>query len=167
MPETITYLYTTQAEMERLYGKQGLAALIGDIGGANIAEWWLEIAADATTQIDAYASQIYNASDLYTSRWVRTRATWIGCFRASQRKGQPDLFSQRFAEIMEELEKVREQEIIIPNLPTSFDMTPAMSNVYIDARYEIDKIRVLPTISTGGAGSRQSLAWQMWPSDWF
>ena len=166
MPETIAYLYTTQAEMERLYGRKGLAELINDIGGANIAEWWIEIAADATTTIDAYASQVYNPVDLYTSRWVRTRATWIGCFRASQRKGNPDLFSQRYDEIIEELEKVRTQELIIPNLPTSSDLTPAMSNVFIDARYEIDKIRVLSSISTGGTSGRQSVAWQT-VADWF
>lgn len=167
MPETITYLYTTQAEMERLYGKKGLESLIADMGGTNIATWWQEIAADATTTIDSYASQVYAPADLYTSYWVRIRATWIGCYRASQRKGNPDLFSQRYQEIIEELEKVKTQDIIIPNIPTAADLTPAMSNVYIDARYEIDKIRVIPQISTGGTSGRQSLAWALYPPDWY
>ena len=165
--ETLTYTYTTQAEIERLYGKKGVAQLLVDLTGTDIASMWEEIIADSTTLIDSYAAQVYDPSDLSTSRWVRTRATRIGAFRLSQRKGNNDLFAQRYEEIIEELQKVKELLLMIPNIPMSADMSPAMSNVQVDPRFQIKKIRVQPEISTGGSSNRQDLAWTPWMTDFY
>lgn len=166
MVTSLTYTYTTQAEVERLYGKKGVAEITADLGGPNLAAAWEEVIADATTTIDAYAAQIYSPIDLANSYWVRERAKWIAAFRLSQRRGNNDLFSQRYKEIIEELERVKNFDIMIPGLPTSADLTPAMSNVYVDPRFSIAKLRVHPSISTGGLGSRQDVSWN-YPSEWF
>lgn len=166
MVESLAYPYTSETEIKRLYGKKGFQNITADLAGTDLADAILDAIADATTTIDAYASQIYAQVDLAQSRWVRERAKWIAAYRLSQRAGAPDLFSQRYAEIIEELEKVKDMEIMIPNLPTSADLTPALSNLYIDPNYEVDKIRVYPSTSTGGNSSRQSLSWR-YPVDWF
>ncbi len=165
--ETLTYTYTTQAEIERLYGKTGVAAITADLQGTNIASMWEEIIADATLTIDSYASQVYDQEDLATSRWVRNRATWLAAYRLSQRKGNNDLYAQRYQEIIDELEKVKSLILIIPNIPTSSDLTPAMSNISIDPRYNIRKVRVNPEISTGGTSDRQDISWSSWLADFY
>lgn len=165
--EILTYTYTSQAEIERLYGKDGVARIIQDLGGTNIASLWVEVIADATTFIDSYAMQVYDQVYLATSYWVRTRATWIAAFRLSQRKGNNDLFAQRYDEIVEELEKVRAMSLMIPNIPMSADMSPAMSNVEVDPRYNIKKIRVQPEISTGGVSDRQDIAYEPWMNEFY
>lgn len=163
--ETLSYEYTSQAEIERLYGKKGVQSMLVDVSGDDVAAIWNELVADGTQTIDAYAAQIYNQADLATSRWVRTRATWIAAFRLSQRKGNNDLFAQRYDQIIEELEKVMTLQLVIPNLPYSADMSPAMSNITVDPRYNIRKLRVQPEISTGGVSDRQDVAWEAYTTD--
>lgn len=165
--ETLAYTYTSQAEIERLHGKAGVANLLADLQGANIASLLEEMIADATLTIDSYASQVYDQEDLATSRWVRSRATWIAAYRLSQRKGNNDLYAQRYQEIIDELEKVKNLTLVIPNIPTSSDMTPMMSNVSVDPRYNIRKIRVNPEISTGGVIERQDISWSSWLADFY
>lgn len=167
MTETLAYEYTSEAEIKRLYGKSGVQLILKDISGSDVGEIWDEVIADATQTIDQYAAQIYNQQDLATSRWVRIRATWIGAFRLSQRTGSNDLFAQRYEEILEELEKVLELKLMIPNIPLSADMSPMMSNVTIDPRSNSKKIRVQQEISTGGTSDRQDLAWLPWMTDFY
>lgn len=167
MTETLAYEYTSEAEIKRLYGKKGVELINSDIAGTDVAALWDEVIADATQTIDQYAAQIYNQSDLAQSRWVRIRATWIAAFRLSQRKGNNDLFAQRYDEIMEELEKIMTLTIMIPNTPLSGDMSPMMSNPTIDPKSNSKKIRVQQEISTGGTSDRQDLAWLPWMTDFY
>lgn len=166
MPTALAYTYTSQEEIQRLYSVQGVKAIISDLAGPNVAYMWEELIADATTMIDAYLGAIYNPIDLMNSYWIRQRATWIAAFRLSQRKGQPDLFSQRYEEIMEELVKAQALAILVPNVPTSINMAPSMSNTYVDPRFSIDKIRVYEQISTGPSYAGQSTSY-WWPVEWF
>jgi phage gp36-like protein len=165
--ETLSYEYTSEAEIRRLYGKTGLQNILRDVSGTDLEAIWDEIIADATQTIDQYAAQIYNQEDLATSRWVRIRATWIASFRLSQRTANNDLFAQRYEEIIEELQKVLSLQLMIPNIPLSADMSPMMSNPTIDPRSNSKKIRVQQEISTGGTSDRQDVAWMPWMTDFY
>jgi phage gp36-like protein len=165
MTETLAYTYTTQAEIQRLAGRVGVNNIMQDLVGTDVADMWEEVIADATTTIDSYAAQVYNQSDLATSRWVRSRATWIAAYRLSMRKGNNDNFAERYSEIIEELEKVKSLILMIPNIPLSADMSPVMSNVNVNPHYNTKKIRVQPEISTGGSRERQDVDWQPWITD--
>lgn len=165
--ETLTYTYTTRTEIERLYSSVAVGQQTADVSGTNQdALVWSDIVGDVTTLIDSYCSIYYNPASLETSRWVRTRAQWIGAWILSQRRGNTERFAKRVELFMEELERVREGILQIPNLPTREDFTPAMSNVYVDAWAGTRKIKVQPVVSTGGNSGRQDISWFQW-NDWF
>lgn len=158
MPTALSYLYTTKAECLRRYGDVGLKSIVQDLGASDTVEFWTELTSEATDVINTYCLVFYNAADLYNSRWVRSRATWIGCYLLSQRRGNPAQFIPRYQEIMEELLMVMEGRLMIPGLATSNDFAPAMSNLQVDDRFAVSKIRVEQIISTGGTSSRQNLS---------
>lgn len=159
------YIYTSRDEMERILSQIGVNLRIDDLDVAGSEGALESFYIDATLTIDTYVQHYYEPQDLYSSYWVRLRASWLACYYLSQRRGNPALFQLRYNQILEELERVQLGELVIPGLPTRFDLTPAMSNIVIDERFTIDKIRVHPSISTGGVSSRQSLS-PVIPYEW-
>lgn len=165
--ETLAQIYTTQAEVERIaYGSQGSTLITEDVtAGEEQTTLWTEVTEEASDFINEFASLRYDPSDLVDSRWVRSRASWVAAYFISQRRGNPALFVNRFDEITDELQRVANGQIIIPRLPTREDFTPAMSNVIIHDYFNIHKIRVHPSISTGGGGKNQDLS-PIYPWGW-
>lgn len=164
--ETLTHVYTTEAEIERIaYGDNGTNLIMDDLSVSNKATLWSEICEDASDFINEFAELRYAPEDLAGSRWVRTRAAWIGAYFLSQRRGNPALFVNRFDEITDELQRVADGQIIIPRLPTREDFTPAMSNMIVHDYFNIHKLRVHPSISTGGGGKNQDLS-PVYPWEW-
>jgi hypothetical protein len=163
--ETLSQVYTTQAEIERIYSNLASSLQIDDVDIDEVSDFWTELTEDATDIINQYAESYYDPTDMVNSRWVRTRASWVGCYLLSQRRGNPSLFADRFEIIIDELQRVYRGDLIIPRLPTREDMTPAMSNVVIDDRFRVHKIRVHPTISTGGTSGKQDLS-PRFPFEW-
>ena len=159
------YVYTSRDEMEGVLSQTGINLRIDDIDVMDSEGVLDSFFYDATLVIDTYTQHLYYSQDLYSSYWVRIRASWLACYYLSQRRGNPALFQVRYNQILEELERIMDGELLIPGLPTAYDITPAMSNVVVDERFAIDKIRVHPSISTGGTSSRQSLS-PRFPFDW-
>lgn len=150
--------YTTEAEVTRLFSSLGVENRVDDLTDAgDLEDLWEDITEDATSMINQYCENFYTSLDLNGSRWVRIRATYIACHILSYRRGNPSLFRDRYEQILEELEKVSIGSLLIPSLPTRSDFTPAMTNVAVNDKYYIDKIRVHSTISTGGSSGRQSV----------
>ena len=75
------------------------------------------------------------------------------------------MFEDRMQEVIVLLEEITRHDRIIPRLPTRADLTPAMSNLHIDDRFRTHKIRVHPTISTGGTSGKQDLS-PRFPFEW-
>lgn len=166
MPGTrLTYVYTTREEMQRLFSERAVSLRIDDMNTVSQDEYFVELAEDASDIINQYCENLYDQADLYNSRWVRIRATWIACYLLSQRRANPSLLVGRYQEILEELEKVRLQIIDIPGLAKRDNFFPAMSNLTIDMNYPVHSLRVQETLSTDSSHPRQERAY-MWPSDW-
>ena len=165
MPTALAYTFTSQAEVERLYTIEGSNLQIMDLVGDNVAYLWAETIADATTEMLSYLQGIHSDADLYNNYWVRRRATWIAAYRLSQRAGSPPQFAERYLQILEELQKVKDGVIMIPDVPVRSDLAPSMSNVYVDARYEYQKIRTNPSINVGESSGRQHINY-LWPVEW-
>ena len=155
--ETLAYRYTSRAEMQRVLGASGIDLRSDDLGGSEDSTMIDEVTGEATEMINFYAGLNYDEKDLETSFIVRRWATWIACYLLSQRRGNPSLFSDKYEETIALLEEVYKFNRIIPRLPTREDLTPAMSNVHIDDRFRTHKIRVHPTISTGGTYGKHCL----------
>jgi hypothetical protein len=149
-----SYQFTSQDEIERLFSQMAIKLRTDDLAGVDIASWWEEHISDATLRVWTYLHLLYGdttgtpTSDLVNSYWIRRRATWIACYYISQRRGNPAQFSERYAEIIDELEQVHLGFLQVPELPTSAKLTPAMDNVIVDMRYPLSKLRVQVPLST-------------------
>ena len=75
------------------------------------------------------------------------------------------LFIEKYDETIKLLEEVYKFNRIIPRIPTREDLTPAMSNMHVDDRFRVHKLRVHPTISTGGTYGKQDLS-PRFPFEW-
>jgi hypothetical protein len=153
--------YTSKVEMQRLFSACGVNYRMDDADDPeDTLAFFID---DASSTVDMYAGQIYNQSDLNTSQWVRIRATWLACYLLSQRMGNPSLFFNRYDQILQELQKVQQQQLPIPGLATSVDMVPTMSNLEHDPRYREKTLRVESEVSTGATSSKQDLSNQLLP----
>lgn len=162
MPTALSALYTTKEEIVRRYGSVGVKSTVQDLTGTDTTEFWTELTSEASDVINTYCWVYYLPADLEDSRWVRSRATWIGCYLLSIRRGNPGLFKMRYDEIIDELREVAAGIIQIPELPTRGDFTPAMSNVRVEDGFRSTRVRVDQATSAGGIGSRQDIS-QLWP----
>ena len=169
----LTYVYTTRDEIERLMSGVGVRLRVDDLidstdpdyDASDIGYYFQELTEDATLTIDQYAEGHYDPEDLVNSRWGRIRATWSGADLLSQRRGNPALFYSRYEEIIGELQQVTFGNLVIPGLPTRADLTPAMSNLRVDERFMVRKLRVMDSISTGGTSARQDFVY-IYPYEW-
>ena len=156
--ETLSYVYTSQAEIGRVMSVAH-ATLSVDDDEDSVAEdsVWDDIVNDATDYINQYCERYYEPQDMADNLWVRRRASWVGAYFASMRRGNPGYFQARFDLVTHELEKVFSGLLQIPRLPTRADLSPAMSNYTVDHRYAVRKIRVNRDISVGGTYSNQHI----------
>lgn len=167
MPGTrLSYVYTTKAEMQRIFSDRGVQLRIDDMNTVSQDEYFIELAEDASDIINEYVENLYDQVDLSNSRWVRIRCTWIACYLLSQRRANPALLVGRYQEILEELEKVRLCIIDIPGLAKRANHFPSMSNLVVDPHYPIRSLRVVESLSTVNASHANQEKAFMWPCDW-
>ena len=164
MVATLSYTYTTRAEMERIFGESGVSLRADDLG-SDQATMLDEIIGEATEMVNYHCGLTYEEVDLNDSYLARRWATWIACYLLSQRRGNPSVFADKYEEVLTMLAEVADFTRIIPRLATREDLTPAMANLHIDDRFRTHKIRVHPTISTGGTYGKQDLS-PRFPFEW-
>lgn len=166
MVESLAFTYTSREEIVRIFGNNGVNLRGDDLRNASgEAAMMGEIIGESTEMINFYCGMNYDEIDLSDSYLVRRWATWIACHLLSQRRGNPAMFVDKYEETLRLLEEVYKFNRIIPRLPTREDLTPAMSNLHIDDRFRTHKIRVHPTISTGGTYGKQDLS-PRFPFEW-
>tara|TARA_R110002020_G_scaffold62712_4_gene167501 strand:+ start:101 stop:634 length:534 start_codon:yes stop_codon:yes gene_type:complete len=159
----LSYAYTSEAEIKRILSSSGFDLRLDDL--SNDLDTVTDLINEATDLVNFYCGLHYDESDLEGSTLVRRWTTWIACYLLSQRRGNPAIFADRMGEVLALLEEVARHDRILPRLPTREDLTPAMSNVHIDDKFRTHKIRVHPTISTGGTYGKQDLS-PRFPFEW-
>lgn len=158
MPETLTYVYTSQAELERVFSITAVNRR-ADLDKDGIADPLVidETANIATDEINLYCEPHYNASDMVNNLWIRRQATYIGCFHLSLLRGHPAQFKTYYEKIVQWLEKIREGSLQVPRLYKKSNMSPSVSNYVVDNRYRYTQERVIPSVSPGGITGDQHL----------
>jgi hypothetical protein len=159
MVETLPYTYTTEEEITRVFSSTGVTLRIDDLDPLVLTDFWTEICSEATDIANTYLEVFYEPEDLNTSFWVRSRCKWIGAYLLSLRRGNPALFLQRYEEVLEDFQRVFQGELIIPRLPVREDFVPSMSNLVVDDRFLVQKLRIHPDISTGNLSSKQHISY--------
>jgi len=154
MPETIPYLYTSQTEMESIFGAIAVELRTDDDEDSSLSveeqAKLTDVIEEATDVANQYLAERYRVSDLNNSKWVRRRVSYIACYFLSIRQGNPEQYGTRYAQIIEEFEAVKDERMNIPRIPVAYDNTPALSNVVIDHNFVKAKIRTQTQTSTGG-----------------
>jgi hypothetical protein len=153
--------YTSREEMEKLFSACGVELRLVCASDKDEAlDFFID---DATLMIRQFAGQLYGDADLNNSAWIRIRATWIACYLISQRKGAPSLFFARYEQIIQELNMVKDGLLPIPELSTSIDAVPALSNIDHDPRFRYKTLRVQTENSTATGGSKQTPSYNFMP----
>ncbi len=165
MVESLAYLYTSQTEIERLMSIKSAELYVDDIG-LGIADdplIWTDVIEAATDTVNIYAQKYYTESVLANSAWVHRVATWIGAHYLTQRRGNPGAYETLYDEAIELLERIKSGDLQIPRAELRDVMVPAMSNLRVDDRFVVNKLRVQPSISVGPRTDNQDIAPQgMW-----
>lgn len=152
MVEPIPYLYTTVAEMNRLFSTVGVTLLADDSENGIVEAGEAEAIDDAINEATDYLNmtllQFYEDYHLADSPLVRRWATAYACFFFSQRRGNPSKFNKLIARIEESLEAIQVGQKQIPRLPTRSTFAPSVTNHVINDRFRIHKARVKQSLST-------------------
>lgn len=160
MVETQPTLYTSRAEMASIFTTLALDTRVDDDRSETVSaseETLLEECIEEATDIfNAYLLPFYTDTNLALSRWVRRRCSYVACYLLSQRRGNPAQFADRYAAILEEIQRIAKGPGIngnphIPRIPVRQDNRPSLSNLKIDNRYRRSKIRT-DTNTAAGSG---------------
>lgn len=166
MPGTrLQYVYTSRDEVQRLLSERGVQLRLDDLAPLQQDEYIIELCEDASDIINEWCEVFYDYSDLYNSRWVRIRATWIAAYLLSQRRGNPAQLTQRYQDILQELEYIRWGVNDIPGLPKRGNFFPAMANLTVDPTFLLRSLRVVEQNSTNSPYARRESA-LIWSLDW-
>lgn len=118
---------------------------------------------DATDIINMFCQSLYRPEDMVRSTWVNRRATDIACYLLEGRRGNipTAAVSNWYKQALDWLEKVHMSLYEIPGIPIRATQAPAWSNVRIDQRYPLFRVRVERNISDKNPTPyAQSVDWQ-------
>lgn len=148
---TLTYTYTTTAEVQR-FMSSGMATACADHDENGSAD--TDVIPDAinwaTSEINMYLGRRYAYSDLVNHMWVNRAATLIASIRLSITRGNmpPQAWKDEYDRILEELKLIRDGEQNLDGLMLKNDERPAHINLTIDRRHPRAKVRVETYISS-------------------
>lgn len=161
-----TYGFTNEDRIMLLYSQLGLDNILSDLTGDDVDASVNQFISDAEQTIMIRIGRYFDATDLAGNLWIASRATWIAAYYISQRAGQEHYFQGKFDEAIRELDAMATGEIPpLPDVPLKAYSYPSMSNLVVDDRFTIDKIRVQRSISVGETYPGQSIGFGVW--GWF
>ena len=159
-------VYTSKEEIETLFSIAGVVNRTDDIPREKADQFWASLCETASREIDLYLERFYWPADLATHRLVRYWTTLVACHLLSERRGNPAQFATRYERILDMLQQIYLGIRQVPGLPLKAELAPAMSNLRIDDRFAVHKIRVVPQISVGRSYPGQqidpSYLWEMY-----
>lgn len=138
---------TSLGEIQRLFSVIGVDVRSDDYG-SDADDIMDEIVDWAHETVESYTLSHYDTSVLLSSPWSRRRATIIGAYYLSMRRGNPPQFVAEAKRVFEELEKIQQNKLLIPDSVVRAADIPAVSSYRIDDRYVYGKQRVLKSQSS-------------------
>ena len=158
----LTYTYTTKAEMESIFGTDGILLRLDDdrseaIDGSETANL-TDVIEEASHEINFHCVHRYEPATLSANTWIRRACSLIACYFLSRRQGDPEQYQTAYDQAMQRLLQIRENKMDLPLTALRHDETPAMSNLRVDERYYEAKVRVQDRISEGGTDGAQDLS---------
>jgi|SRR6185312_6155742 len=154
---SLNVVYCSVAEIEAIYSIFGVNVRLDDdqdgYGEVNVGA----VIEQASSMMNRYLLKRYAPAVIATSTWAKWCCATFGAVLLARRRGNevPASLEDERESYRETLDAIgRGQEDLIaddgPAAPV-YDETPAVSNLTIDGRFTRQKIRRVPTTSTGGA----------------
>lgn len=145
--------YCTSDEVKRYLSEIGVHAFadhdgdgIEDSGVVTDAIEW------ATDEINLFvlSGGRYELADLASNRLLGSWCVVLACCNLCQTRGNPvpDSLAMRCHKIMELLQKVRDGDLNLPEVPRQGQGVLLASNLHVDRRYRDEKVRVVRSTST-------------------
>lgn len=161
-PTALTYQYTNRAWLEGLLSAEGVSLrLDDDLSGTEsetettrLTTYAVNI---ATSRVNLYAAQKYEPIQLANSWEVWHWGTIVGAKWLCGRRGNPvpDSLAEAYEEALDELKELRAGQLVLADIPPRDELWPAWSNIELDQRYWLRKLRVQVPISESQRGYRQ------------
>lgn len=150
MPETLTYTYTSEAEIQYVFSVFGTTRRL-DLNKDGVADIGVidQVVNIATDEINLYCESMYEPSDMSNNLWIRRQATYLACYHLSKLRGHPAQFEEIRDQITQWLEKIHEGSLQVPRLSRKYAAIPCVTNYVTDWRYRTTHDRVIPAVSTG------------------
>jgi hypothetical protein len=161
--------YTSIGAIEALYGQNGRTNILVDLdntiqGSDGFTEYERVIRhfiRDAEQTIISRLNGFFSPEAMIGNSWIESRATWIASHYISRRRGNEHYFFDMYEEALRELDAIGTGELPPPaDIPLRAYSMPSMSNIIIDNRFGIHKIRVRPTISVGETYAGQDISYE-------
>jgi len=147
------YQFTSIPEIESVFSSAGITWRLDDdrTGTLSSAEnsYGEDVIDEATDWILMYVQYYYTEADLVSNSWIRRQASIYACHLLSQRRGNPAQFEDAIAKLTKVLDEIRWGKLKVPALPYSENYGPTVSTQVVDRRFQVAKLKVLPTISAG------------------
>jgi len=153
---TPQYVYTSREERNRLLGEQGTDWHSDDV--SDDTDINLEIDIRATARVNQVLQKLFSPVDMNSSPWVRERATIIGCYLDSIRRGNPSLYQEQYIEAIADMEAVVAGDYYL-DLPRSSNASVIFQNVSSDNRFPFTPMRVDPITASRLTGQEFITRW--------
>jgi hypothetical protein len=145
----LAILYTSEPDVQALLSVDGETASLDDnsdgtVNSTELGYLTFQGINWATSRINFYCQQLYDAVDLATSWSVNEWATILACRWVRSRRGNPvpQSLQRLYDEAIADLKMVRAQQAIVPDIGYRNQIAPAWSNMRLNPGYWARKLRV-------------------------
>lgn len=124
----------------------------------------------ASSRIDMFLLQRYDTSALNSNDWVKWCCAYLSSCLLSKRRGNPcpESIAAECQQYIDWLKEIRDGVMNLPGAAPANDVLPSVSSMTVDARFQRQKVRRVPSTSTRGSPPnpiKQNNAWE-W-SNWY
>ncbi len=146
--EDSTY-YTSLTEIQRLFSVDGVNYRRDDFDeldeGYNLSV--NEIILQAHYKVKSIINKVFSDANALLHPFIRAKATYIGAYYLSIRRGNDSHYFNQYLEAIEELQALVDGELFLDDLPNNFNSLITFCNVSSDNRYAFSPMRVDPLTS--------------------
>ncbi len=160
LPESATY-YSSQAEVYNVLGPTAGELLEDDFSAGDRSPIWNHLLRSVTQTVDLYIHQFYTRANLLTDSTVRDRATMLAVNLLSQRRGNPELYSNQVLKVYEELELIRSGRLTLAGTAERGYFGPMVRNYELETNRRFHPLRIESTVTMlGDPYAGQDISWE-------
>jgi hypothetical protein len=142
--------YTSLAEIQRLFSVDAVENRRDDYTALepDYVDTMNEIIIRAHYEVKSIINKLFDDSVAKPHPWIRARATYIGAYLLSIRRGNDSQYFNEYLEALEDLTALVNGERYLDDLPANVTSQAVFLNVSSDNRYPFTPMRIDPISAT-------------------